>query len=305
MWGSDLDDPDAWDALNLILAQIEPDDAVAVAKQLVYVIVFKQWTTEVFYDAQNATGSPLGTVQGAKINFGCVSADSVQEIDGVLFWIATNRSGSVQVMKMDNLKVEVISTNPIERLLDEADFETVYSWVLKHDGHRWYFLTVKNENLSLVYDLDERRWHQWTDSSGNYFPIVAATYKSDLQHLLQHESNGKVYNLSTNYTSDAGSTITVDLVTPNFDGGTRRRKQLNFMEIIADQEQGSVLQVRKNDLDYKADAWSNWRQIDLSRKKPISTGWGTFVRRAFQFRHQSNTKMRIKAVELQLDLGTL
>lgn len=303
--GSDINDPVNWDALNKIIAQIEPDGGVALAKQLVYVMAFKQWTTEVFYDAANSTGSPLGTVQGAKLNHGCVSSDSVRELDGILFWVATNRSASTQVMMMDNLKIEPISTNPIERLLDQADFSLVYTWVLKHDGHRFYILTVVNENLTLVYDLDERRWCQWTDTNGNYLPIIDATYKSDLTHLLQHATNGKVYTLSSDYMNDDGSLITVDIVTPNFDGGTRRRKQLNMMEFVADQTVGSVLQVRKNDNDYDESRWSNFRTVDLNSKKPILTGCGTFSRRAYNFRHRCNTRLRIKAVELQVDLGTL
>ena len=64
--GGGINDPVNWDALNVIIAQIEPDAGVALAKQLVYTVALKQWTTETFYDAANATGSPLGTVQGAK-----------------------------------------------------------------------------------------------------------------------------------------------------------------------------------------------------------------------------------------------
>lgn len=302
--GSDINDPVNWDALNLIIAQIEPDGGVALAKQLVYVIAFKQWTTEVFYDAANSTGSPLGTVQGAKLNHGCVSADSVRELDGILFWVSTNRSASTQVMMLDNLKIEAISTNPIERLLDEADFTTVYSWVLKHDGHRFYILTVVNENLTLVYDLDERRWCQWTDADGNYLPIIDSTYVG-LEHLLQHATNGKVYKMSSSYTNDDGDVFPVDIVTPNFDGGTRRRKQLNMMEFVADQTPGSVLQVRKNDNDYDPTKWSNYRSVDLNSKKPILTNCGSFSRRAYHLHHKCNTRLRIKAVELQVDLGTL
>lgn len=304
--GSDINDPVNWNALNKIIAQIEPDGGVFLAKQLVYVIAFKQWTTEIFYDAANSTGSPLGTVQGAKVNYGCVSGETVQEMDGILLWVATNRAASTQILMMDNLKVEPISTDPIERLLDQADYTSgVYSWTLKHDGHRWYILTVVNCNCTLAYDIDERKWHQWTDSDGNYVPIVASTYTSDLLHILQHESNGKSYYLSTDYTTDDGTVFPVDIYTPNFDGGTRRRKQLNMMEFVADQTPGSLLKVRHNDWDYATDRWSNFRTVDLSTRRPFLTNCGTFTRRAYHFQHKAPTKFRIKAVELQLDLGTL
>ena len=66
-----------------------------------------------------------------------------------------------------------------------------------------------------------------------------------------------------------------------------------------------MLQVRKNDSDYALDKWSNFRLVDLSKKQPVLTNNGSFVRRAYNLRHQSATAFRIKAVELQLDLGTL
>lgn len=304
--GSDLNDPTAWDALNTITAQIEPDAPVATAKQLVYVIILKQWTTEIFYDAANATGSPLGTVQGAKVSYGCASADSVQTIDDALFWLSTTRSAMTQVIMLAGLKAEVISTPQVERLLDDVDFtQAIYSWQLKDQGHSFYVVTSKSANLTLAYDIKERLWVQWVDVNGNYLPIVASTYTSTMGHLLQHETNGNVYLADEAYYNDDGSVITVDIYSPQFDGGVDRRKYLSLMRVVADQQAGSVLRLRKNDHDYDATRWSGWRSFDLSQKRPIITECGTFDKRAFNFRHQSNTPLRIKAVDLQIELGVL
>lgn len=293
------------DPLNTLAAQIEADGGVALAKQLVYVLLLGEWSTEVFYDQANPTASPLGPVQGAKINYGCASADSVQDIDGVLLWIATNRSAAPQILLLENLKPSIVSTQPIERLLGEADLSQVFSFGIKYEGHRFYGITLKQENLTLVYDLTERTWAQWTDASGNYWPIVSTTFSTTYGRVLQHETNGKLYRFDSTYTNDDGELIAVDLYTPNFDGGVRRRKQLNVMEFIADQTPGSSLQVRCNDYDYAADKWTNFRRVDLSARKPVLTNNGTFTRRAYHFRHQCDTRLRIQAIELQIDLGTL
>lgn len=303
IYGSDLNAPTSWNPLNVITAQIEPDGGVALAKQLVYVIAMKQWSTEVFYDAANSVGSPLSPVQGAKLAYGCLSADSVQSIDDILLWVTNNRSAAPQVARMDALTLKIISTKPVDRLLDELDFTTVFSWQFKDEGHRFYCLTSKAGNLTLAYDLDEGIWSQWTDSNGNYFPIVSSTYNATLQHFWQHESNGNMYLADREYTNDDGTKIVVDIYTPNFDGALRRKKLLNSMEIIADQTPGSILKVRKSDDDYQT--WSNFREIDLSKKRPRITKCGSFYRRAHNFRHESNTSMRLMAVDLQMDTGTL
>lgn len=304
VWGDDINDILTWAADNVLIAQIEPSRAVATAKQLVYVIVFKENSTEVFFDAGNAEGSPLGRVAGAKLSWGCAAADSIQELDGALLWLSTNRSASIQVMKLDNLRVDIISTPAIERLLSSADLTNVYSWTLKYEGHRWYVVTLVNDNLTLVYDMTTGLWAQWTDVNGNYLPIVDSTYKTTTaQTVLQHESDGYLYVVNSDNTSDWNGRITVDIYTPNYDAGTARDKQLERMYFDTNQLSGSVLQVRYSDDDYQT--WSNFRQVDLNQRKPSLGEWGSFKRRALNLRHQSPTRFRIKALDLQMDIGSL
>lgn len=303
IFGSDLDDPVAWDPLNLINAQVAQDLGVGLNKQLVYTVAFKQWTTEIFFDAQNSTGSPLGPVQGAKVNYGCASIDTVQDIDGVLYWICTNRNSSPQIIAMDNLKPVIISNPAIERLIDDADFSACCSFSFKEWGHWFYVVTMKNDNLTLVYDIKEKMWAQWTDTNGNYFPIVSATFNSAGRHVFQHESNGKLYIADAAYVNDDGSLFTTDIYTPNFDGGTRRGKQLNFMFFVGDRYPGSTLQVRFTDDDFKS--WSNFQTVDMDTQKPYLDQQGTFKRRAYNFRHRCNARLRMAAIDLQMDLCTL
>ncbi len=97
--------------------------------------------------------------------------------------------------------------------------------------------------------------------------------------------------------------IISDIYTPNFDANVRRNKQLSAMEFIGDQTPGSILEVSNSDDDYQT--WSNFRLVDLSYKRPRLINCGTFRRRAYNFRHRSNTPLRLQAVELQYDLGTL
>lgn len=311
IYGSkNLNDPVNWDALNLIYANAEPDAGVAIAKHLAYVVAFKQWNTQVFYDAGNATGSPLGPVQAAQIQLGCVSADSVQEIDGTLLWLSSNKTASPQIARMDNLNVKVVSIPPVERLLDQSDHTTLHSFVLKHGGHRYYGLTCKMSNYTLIYDLDQGdqgMWYTWTDANGNYWPIVAMGYlRSDTNiHFAQHESNGSIYPLDGDYEypGDNGVVIPVDIYTPNFDGGIGRRKHCAHMGVNADRQAGSSVQVRWSDDDY--DTWTSFRTVDLSATRPLLASLGTFYRRAFHFRHALLLPFRLRSADLTMDIGTL
>lgn len=309
--GSDLNSVSAWDPLNKIIAYIEPDQMVALAKQLVYIIALKQWSSEAFFDAGNSTASPLGRVQGAKINFGCIAAESVCEVGGALMWAAFYKKGSQSagvptIVALDNLKAREVSTPPVERLLESGTFTNCWSWSMAINGHRFYIITLKTENLTLAYDIDEDMWSQWTDTDGNYFPIVSATPGTGNQtHILQHETNGKLYLCSPSYVNDDGSLFSCDIITPNFDGGIRRRKMLDRLEFVGDQTPGSILQVRSNDFDYAPGKWDNWRQVNMNEERPYLENCGTFDKRAYHFRHRCNAKFRMQGPEMTLGIGTL
>jgi hypothetical protein len=306
IWGSAINSVSVagdWPALNFISAQADPDNGIAINKQLVYVIAFNQWTTEVFFDAGNATGSPLGNVQGSIVSYGCAAADSIQSIDDVLFWLCRNKTNSLQIAMMKQLGLEIISTKAIDRLLVDADLTQIMSWQIKFDGHSFYVFTSISLNLTLAYDIVENLWCQWTDANGNYLPIIASTYDSSGRNILQHATAGTLLYMSPDYYTDDDDLIQVDIITPNFDAQTKRRKMLGRMSFIADQVSGSTLNVRYTDNDYQN--WSNFRIVDLSQEEPMLTDCGTFKRRAYHLQHKANTFFRISAVELQYDLGTL
>lgn len=309
VWGSKVNSvsvPGDWDPLNFIRAQIEPDDAVFTTKQLVYVVVLKQWTIEYFFDAGNPTGSPLGPVQGMKVAYGCAHGDSVQKINDVLFFLSVDQTASLQISSLDKGAHKIVSTPAIDRLLEQVAISSaseIFSWQLKLDGHSFYVVTLKANNLTLAYDITQDLWFQWTDSNGNYFPIVASAYDEFGNHILQHENNGRLYIISPNVYTDLNDPITVDIYTPNFDANTYRRKQLNIMKFVGDQVEGSTIQVRFTNNDYQS--WSAWRTVDMGMKTPMLTNCGTFTRRAYHLRHTANTPFRIRALEVQYDIGTL
>lgn len=304
--GDDINTPGTWDPLNVIIAQIEPDLGKALAKQLVYAIALKQWSGEVFYDAGNATGSPLGRAEGAKFPYGCGSDDSVRRLDDRLLWLSLTRLSGYQIALLQSMKATIVSTPPVDRLIRATNTgDGIYSWGTRVGGHDLYGITLVGLNITMVYDLNEKRWYQWTDASGNYFPIADATFTLTGGALMQHATNGKIYTLDAETYNDDGSLITVDAVTSNFDGGTRFDKVLSRMAFVGDQVAGSTMQVRYNDHDYEAREWSNFRNVDMSQEYPYLDDWGTFRRRALHLRHRANTAWRMQAIDLTLKLGSI
>lgn len=162
IWGSALGDGTSWSALNFVTAEHEPGAGVALGKSQNNVIAFKEWSTEFFYDAANATGSPLSPVQNGFNLIGCASGHSLATVDGVLVWVSQSRQKGRSVYAMSGLEAVPISTPDVERVLNRSTLETVHSYGLKLAGHTFYVLTLVDLDVTLVYDFSSKVWATWS-----------------------------------------------------------------------------------------------------------------------------------------------
>ena len=154
-----------WDALDFITPEKEPSLLVAIAKSLNFLVAFKQWDTEFFYDAEvSPPGSPLLPQDSAYLKLGCAAAQSICEFDGGIIFVSKRdqlqRSREVHVL--NGLTPQKVSTPEVERLLNADDLDTVYSAYLSTAGHQLYVLTLVTSELTLVYDFNNGFWYQWT-----------------------------------------------------------------------------------------------------------------------------------------------
>lgn len=314
IYGSaNLNDPTVWSALNTIQANLEPDLGIALAKQLVYVVAFKSTSVQMFFDNGNAPpASPLSPVPGAMIKYGCLDANTLQDIDGKLLWVTNDKNNVSQVGMMESLQFKIISTPAIDRFLNLTRQTTQYvqsftfrSWSYKYAGHRFYCLTNILANVSLVYDIDQGLWYQWTDANGNFYRVMSVATDLANNLLAQDYSTGVVNYLGPDYVypNDNGTLFPVDIYTPNFTAGTDREKTLSTMYFNTDQMTGSKLLVRFSDDDYGG--YNNFRQVDLGKRHPQIHDEGSFYRRSYHFRHLANTALRLRSVGLEYDIGTL
>lgn len=162
IYGSDLNDPASWNALNFITAIKEPGNGVALAKSQNYVIAFKQWSTEFFFDAGNAEGSPLSPVDNGFVLIGCASGASVANVSGTLFWISQTRQRGRAVHMMVGLEQAPVSTPDVERIINADDLSSVVAYGAKISGQTFYVLTLKSSDITLVYNVQSKTWTRWT-----------------------------------------------------------------------------------------------------------------------------------------------
>jgi hypothetical protein len=313
--GSDLGDPLAWSALNSIAANDQADFGTGIARHLNYIVAFKQWSTQLFYNAGNPSGSPLRRVPGGRLSIGCLNGDTVQDIDDELFWIYSNQGVNIGAAKMSKGVMSKISNPAVERLLSTADDTGWISYKLKSAGHRFYVVSNSNANFTLVYDLDANLWYNWNAPDGNYWPYWHSTYTFDdlvfgtAPIYYVQASDGRIHSLAPDYenrsgityTTDSGVVFPVEIYTQRQDFGTQRYKQLSAMYFKGDRVNGR-LKLRWRDEDGE---FNNFQEIDLSLERPQLADCGSFFLRQWHFKYSQATTFRMKTMDLQLDVGTL
>jgi len=180
IFGSGLNTPTSWTALNKIVAQMEPDGGVALARLLNYIVAFGSYTTEFFFDAGNpAPGSPLSPYTSGMLNVGCASAGSIAQTNNQLFFIGVTKQRGRSVYMMTGTNPQIISTPSVERILNGDDLSSVFSFCVKISGHNFYVLTLVDSDITLACDVATGDWKEWTSLTAGVAKTVSSlTYDS-------------------------------------------------------------------------------------------------------------------------------
>jgi len=173
------EDATSWDATDFVAAQFEPDGGVCLIKYGLYIVAFGEYSTEFFYNAGNATGSPLGPVQNGVVTVGCSDGDTVNTIDGQVIFVAQSKTQGQGVAygryiaQLEGTGVKKLSTPDIDRILEGDDFEDVEATTFKVAGHAYYHLRLGSSNMSMVYDLSAQQWYVWTTRRSSFTATVS------------------------------------------------------------------------------------------------------------------------------------
>lgn len=212
IYNSGLETPLVWNSLDFINCEAEPDGGKAIAKYQNYVVGFGEWTTQFFYDAANAQGSPLSPVESSTIQIGCADGYSVAQFDGRMVWMSNSRQKGRRVHVCDGSMSPVeISTPDISRILNADDLAEVRSWGAGFSGHSLYVLCLKTSGITLVYDFMTKAWSHFTrrtksiksissltQSNGTAIAISAGHGFSDGDEVAISGAGQAGYNISTN-----------------------------------------------------------------------------------------------------------
>ena len=171
-------------------------------------------------------------------------------------------------------------------------------------GHQFYILTLQNTAKTLLCDLRDATWHEWTSFDGTtetYFTGMDFCEDADKKFILD-EDNGKIYNMDIDIHQDSTNDIKVEMLTSRIDFQSTKPKFLYRLGVIGDiQSSSSPITIDWSDDDYNYYATS--RTVDMQDTFPRLVSLGRFHRRAFRLAHTANTPLRLEALEMGVEQG--
>ena len=295
IYNCDLDNPFSWNPVNYVVAEQFPDNLSALARQNNMLVAFGESSTEFFYDAANSVGTPLARNTSYTLQVGIAAPYAIYQSEKFCLFLGQSDSGGRAVWMLDGFVPKKVSDEYIERICDtltEAQLQTVTGYGLRTNGHLFFVLNLPTR--SLVYDLEERMWHEWTGLACNNM-----TDNGSGKAILQHATNGKLYYMDPTVGTDDGVNISMEVFTTKFDFDTMNIKSLHSLNIVSDLETNETIDIRWSDDDYNT--WSSWRTLALYPRS-FYVSLGSFRRRAFNVKFTGGVPLRLEAFEFDVRL---
>ena len=200
----------SWDALDFATAESSPDNLNRVFNAVGHLWLLGTETSEVWTNTGNSA-FPFQRIAGAKMEIGCVAPHSAVEIDNSLFWLGADKFGQGIVYQARGFTPRRVSNDPIERIIQDAtNLDQVRAYAYQEDGHLFYVLTGGGLPTTLVYDVTTQIWHEraYLNEFGAYEQQLGCCYMYIFgKHLVGDRRNGKIYEMSRDFYSDAGDAI--------------------------------------------------------------------------------------------------
>ena len=334
IYNSDFEDATSWTGTSFTTAERDIDGGVYLGKHHDQLVVFGPKTIEFFYDAGNATGSPLNRRQDVFHNIGCIDGNSVWTEGDRLFFVGSEPSGAVSVYVLENFIPRKISTANLDAFIAQNRVSDGYAFVgsgFTSQGHSFYilsfFATITDlvPQISIVYDDLAQKWGVWDTTIGSQskFPVMGWTQRTGVTPRIGEGifSNGDRFTTQTSITpvdtaGASGGVLEADVVEQGvlteastdgdnvnlicrlgqYDLGTNEWKYETTLRVVGDRLSDGEVTVKWS--DERTDTFNSGRAIDMTRDRR-QTRLGRYRRRNYQIEASLSEPIRIEYLETE------
>jgi Phage stabilisation protein len=304
IYNSDLDDPTLWTAGNYISTELYPDIIVSLSKNNNFLYAVGTESIEYFYDAANATGSPLLRQPSAVQQFGTAAIGSVVQTEKEVVLVGETSDGGHTVWLIDGFKESEIGIPAVKSALlaEDGNITSVTAFAIRVSGQKYYVLCLTARTL--VYSFDTKMWSEWSSDNGIFLGKWASDGPNGSAYVLD-KATGQIYLMNETLFTDNGLPITCSITTAKMDFDTINRKFMYRFSLIGDvpddTDDDSEVSISWSDDDYKT--WSGVRTLKFTGDLPAIFQMGSFRRRAMKIVYSLPHLLRLEQLEVDINKG--
>lgn len=311
VYNSNNDDPTLWTAGDYISAEMSGDYVVKLATARNYVVAFGNKSIEIFWNAAEVSGSPMKRNESGYKSVGYVTG--LINIQDVLYFVGQEANKALAVYKLDGFKLDRVSDEAVDRSLqvitstvnDKAEVNLDRDgYCISVDGHTFYCLVTPQ--TTWMYDVDEKFWYEWRNSSNTGLDIQASWGMFNGAQYVAIGGQTYISMMTPALYQDFGSNFKCRYITQDNIFGTMNWKTCNRAVIQGDMHQHtgtSNLQLYYSDNDWADGGTNGPIDINLFNSSPFAQRLGRFRNRSFKLEYSDNYPLRLKKMELDLNIG--
>ncbi len=281
IYNSDLNDPLVYTSGNFITAEMTADTLIRIAKLNNYILALGSNSIEYFFDAANATGSPLQRNDTFVKNVGFVGGFARHE--NQIYFIGYSATTGYDMYVAEDAKLTSVKNPFIRRYMQPNS--AFYAAIVTMGGHDFYSLTGTSptDTITFLYDLDTKLWTRASFQAEADLPIQYA-FNATITgvgetSILSVNGKSKIYYFNPNTLTDDSVAFTSMVQTDPMDFGSMNQKFMSSLITVADRPTTStLLSISYSDDDYQT--FSTPRTMELNQEYPILHQLGRFRRRA-------------------------
>lgn len=246
-WTSELYNGLVWPGLAFAAAVATSDGIkrpVSLHQQL---FLFKEMTTEVWYNngTPTSSGSPFVKLQGTVIDTGTPAPRSIAYGGNTVIFLANSRNGDfgefAGIVIMDGYQASIVSPPAINYRISQFTLSDSFGYCYSDEGHIFYVLTFPTNDATIVYDMTTKLWHERStyveESIGIHRHLSNGYTYFNNKHIVSDYRNSKLKSMASSYYDDAGDPIiSIRIATPTYDPS--ELSSLFIHKLVIDSESG-------------------------------------------------------------------
>jgi hypothetical protein len=134
------------------------------------------------------------------VDYGCLNASSIAELDNLIVWLAVNEQSGPIIMYATGSQTKMISTDGISYVLANlTNPSNCTGFLFRQDGHMIYQFTFPDDNISYAYDFNTGLFFNVSDEKLNYH-IARQVVLFGNDYYFVSLNGGNIYRFGTQYT---------------------------------------------------------------------------------------------------------